>query len=127
MRLLLDTHALIWHYEANAALSEEARKLIDAPDSQLFISVASLWELVIKLGLGKLTLRKDVQAIVNLYQDAGARLLPVNLEHVLAVQTLPWHHRDPFDRLLVAQALQEDLVLISNDHKLNDYPVPRRW
>ena len=67
MRLLLDTHALIWHYEANADLSEEARKLIDAPDNQLFISIASLWEMVIKVSLGKLTLRKDVQTMGLIY------------------------------------------------------------
>ena len=127
MRLLLDTHVLIWHYEANEYLSEEARKLIDAPDNQLFISIASLWEMVIKASLGKLTLRKDVRTIVAIYQNAGASLLPVQLEHVLVVQTLPWFHRDPFDRLLVAQAIQEDLILISHDHKFNEYPVSRRW
>jgi len=127
MRLLLDTHALIWHYEAHDDLSEEARKLIDAPDNQLFISIASLWEMVIKVSLGKLTLRKDVQTITAIYQNAGAKLLPVHLEHILAVQTLPWFHRDPFDRLLVAQAIYEDLVLISHDHKFNQYPVSRRW
>jgi PIN domain nuclease of toxin-antitoxin system len=127
MRLLLDTQALIWHYEAHASLGAQAKNLINNTDNQLFISVVNLWEIAIKVHLGKLTLQKDIHDIASLYQKAGALILPITQEHVYALQRLPWPHRDPFDRILIAQAVHEDLILISNDSQFIHYPVTILW
>ncbi|MDR1044150.1 MAG: type II toxin-antitoxin system VapC family toxin [Candidatus Adiutrix sp.] len=128
MRLLLDTHTLIWHYEDWPLLSETANQAIDAPGNKLFISVASLWEMAIKSGIGKLTLTDPIRTIMAAYVGIGATILTITPDHALATQNLPWHHRDPFDRLLIAQAVHEGLTLVSRDEVFASYgQLNRMW
>ncbi len=127
-RYLLDTHTFLWMSSAPARLGPLARERIEAPAGELYLSVASVWEMAIKRSLGKLELPEALPAFLE-EQLAATRtnLLAVRSEHALRVETLPWHHRDPFDRLLVAQAQFENLVLLSRDPSFDAYPVERIW
>jgi len=125
MRLLLDTQVFLWWISDDAALSKKARKAIANPANECFFSLASAWELAIKTSLGKLTLGQSLerflpeQLALNQFQ-----WLPVSLAHTLGVATLPWHHRDPFDRLLVAQCQADGMTLVSADAGLKAYELP---
>lgn len=122
MRLLLDSHVVLWAAEAPERLSEAAREAISDPANTRLLSTASVWELSLKQSLGQLTLPAPWEDLVGrLVLD----VLPVALPHAAAVGHLPWHHRDPFDRLLVAQAQVEQLVLVSADRRLDVYDVAR--
>lgn len=128
MKLLLDTHTFIWWDSAPAKLSPTALALCSDPANQLVLSVASLWEIQIKRQLGKLELRLPLAEIVTHQQETnGVVVLAVSQEHVLGLESLPPHHRDPFDRMLVAQALVEAATLVSADPVLKSYPVEVRW
>lgn len=127
MRLLLDTHAILWHFERNPLLSAEASAAIKNPQNDIFVSVVSLWELAIKTSLGKLKLPKSVSGIAAELRDGGAAIIRISEEHAMATESLPWHHRDPFDRMLIAQALQENLALVTCDSAFAHYDVPRVW
>jgi PIN domain nuclease of toxin-antitoxin system len=128
VKLLLDTHTFIWWDSAPAKLSAVALALCRDPANQLALSVASLWEIQIKRQLGKLDLRLPLAEIVAHQQETnGLTVLPIVQAHVLALEALSAHHRDPFDRLLVAQALVEGAVLVSADPVLKAYPVDLRW
>ena len=104
MRLLADTHTLIWHQGGDARLPITARNLIDDPANEDYLSLCSVWEMSIKQGLGKLGLKTGVSTMIQNAIGHDFRLLPIELAHGLAVQDLPLHHGDPFDRLLIAQA-----------------------
>ncbi len=118
MRLLLDTHALIW-WDAGVGLEESVENAIRSAD-QVYVSAVSGWEIAIKASLGRLeTTRRVEDAVV----DSGFEELPVRLRHARRSERLPWHHRDPFDRMLVAQALDEGLTLVSKDQALSAYEV----
>ncbi len=127
MRLLLDTHVLIWFSGKKSALSTETRAQIIDPANRKFLSMASIWEMSIKAGLGKLKLPFPIRELVNEFQKAGGFILPIRQEHALAVEGLPQHHKDPFDRMLIAQAMYEDLTIISHDGLLAGYPVSILW
>jgi len=128
VKLLLDTHTFIWWDTDPARLSAVALALCSDPDNQLVLSVASLWEIQIKRQLGKLDLRLPLAGIVAQQRETnGLIILPIGQDHVLALEDLPFHHRDPFDRLLVAQALAEGATLVSGDPVLRSYPVEVRW
>ena len=128
MKLLLDTHAFLWWIEGAPALGRRARAEIANPDSEVFVSLASCWELAIKLSLGKLRLTQSLDRFVpEQLTRNGFGLLSVELRHVVRVADLPFHHRDPFDRLLVAQALQDELAIISADRVLRKYGVTVVW
>ncbi len=126
MKLLLDTHLLLWAAGQPNRLSAAARKLIDAPANELLFSAASIWEVAIKRGLG----RKDFQADPRLLRrgllDNGYSELPVLGEHVVVIDSLPPIHKDPFDRLLVAQATVEGITLLTEDTVVAQYPGPIR-
>ena len=128
MKLLLDTHALIWFAENDASLSRGARQALNEPANDLYCSVASIWEMAIKVSLGKLmtSARLDT-GFHHLLEDNGFSILDVEYAHAVQVLTLPWHHRDPFDRLLVAQVMLERLALVSHDHQLDAYGIKRIW
>lgn len=116
MRLLLDTHTLLWWHAKTTSLSEAAREAIENPDNDVFLSVVSAWEMQIKAHLGKLPLPGTVAELVEEeIQANGFRPLLVRFEHVYALGALLPHHKDPFDRLLVAQAQHEDMSLVSDD------------
>jgi PIN domain nuclease of toxin-antitoxin system len=124
---LLDTHAFLWLAADDDRLPARSRKLFLDPRSECFLSMASVWELAIKASLKKLTLDTSLQQLIEGGIEQGIRLLAIREDHAYLVQTLPFHHRDPFDRLLVAQAIRENLRLISRDDELDAYPVDRVW
>lgn len=128
MQLLLDTHTLLWWLSGNEALSATARTAIADGGNQIFISAASTWEITTKHRLGKLP---GVAAIVadldSAILDQGFVGLPISLRHGQAAGGLPGPHRDPFDRMLIAQAMLEDLILVSNEHPFDAYGVKRYW
>jgi len=126
--LLLDTHALLWYVTADPRLSNAAAEHLAEPDTRVFVSVVSAWELVIKLGTGKLALDRPVGEwwAFNTTEN-GFEVLPITAEDVLAVEPLPLHHRDPFDRLLIGQALRHGLRLVTADDAFAAYPVQRVW
>ncbi|NEN99418.1 MAG: type II toxin-antitoxin system VapC family toxin [Moorea sp. SIO3I7] len=123
---LLDTHALIWLSENDPNLPNKLRDMIDAADS-VYLSIASLWEIAIKLNLGKLSLQRNYQTIESELQSSDITLLPIAFIDTLQISNLPLHHRDPFDRMLIAQAMNRSLVLISRDNKFDAYPIQRLW
>jgi PIN domain nuclease of toxin-antitoxin system len=124
---LLDTHTFLWLYGDQSRLSATALAFIRDPSNQVLVSVVTPWEMVIKQGTGKLILREPVGRVVTTQLAAGLVLLPVTLDHILALQGLPAAHKDPFDRLLVAQAIAEGAVLLTDDPVLRQYPVQVVW
>lgn len=128
MRLLLDTHAFIWYVWAAPDLSSTARRLIDEPNNEKLVSVASLWEMAVKVSTGKLTPKRPFHEIKPVLIDGnGFLLLHVEFAHTVIVSAMPFHHRDPFDRLLVAQSLHENIPIVSADSQLDAYGVTRLW
>lgn len=128
MNLILDTHTVLWFGRASPQLSREALQLIQDPENDLFLSIASPWEVGIKISTGKLVLGEPVDAFFSeQIRLLSLRLLPVSLAHVARVATLPFHHRDPFDRMLVAQSLTENMALVSADAILDAYGITRLW
>ena len=122
MKLLLDTHLLLWAAGDLDRLSTSARTLIDAPENDLFFSPASLWEITIKHGLGREDFKVDARLLRRGLLDNGYNELPINSEHTVAISGLPPIHRDPFDRLLVAQAMVEGITLLTADSMVAQYP-----
>lgn len=131
MRLLLDTHAFLWFVSDDPRLSTRARELIEDPDNQRLLSAASHWEMAIKASLGKLALTDPFDVFMPRELRAnGVELLPVELRHSMQVAALPFsanNHRDPFDRLIIAQGIVEGLPIVSGDPRFNDYSVKRLW
>ena len=124
MKLLLDTHIFIWWVSDPSKLSQQALALCEDCTNSVIVSVASIWEIQIKQQLGKLTLNLPLQQLIaNQQQTNDVVVLPIELEHVLALQSLPAHHKDPFDRMLVAQAIVEQAILLSADSVFAAYPV----
>jgi PIN domain nuclease of toxin-antitoxin system len=127
-RLLLDTNAFLWWVDDALELSTTARRVIATADNECFLSMASCWEMAVKSSLGKLKLKKPVMHFV---QDQIAsndfRLLNIDLRHVSKVEAMPFHHRDPFDRLLIAQAVSEKLSIVSSDTIFSEYGVKIVW
>ena len=128
VRLLLDTHTFLWWVEDAPDLSKKARQAIINPDNECFLSLASCWEMAIKLSLGKLKLAGVIERFIPEQLSAnGFRQLEVDFRHVARVATMPFHHRDPFDRLLAAQAKEEKLAIVSADAIFQKYGVKRVW
>jgi len=128
MKLLLDSHTFIWWDSEPARLSQQALALGEDRQNVLVLSVASFWEMQIKLQLGKLRLALPLKEIIETQQQTNnIEILPVTLAHVLALENLPDHHKDPFDRLLVAQATVEGVVLVSGDPDIAKYGVQVAW
>lgn len=128
MRLLIDTHALIWFCEGNPSLSPTARAAMEDEANERFISHAVPWEMVIKLSLGKLQLQADYDVIFPGVLDAnGFQMLPASLEHYRGLVTLPRYHGDPFDRLMICQAMAESMTIVTCDAAFSAYRVPLLW
>ncbi|MHB1421664.1 MAG: type II toxin-antitoxin system VapC family toxin [Gemmataceae bacterium] len=128
MKLLLDTHAFLWLVAGSPNLSMRAQATLADPANELYLSVASIWEPAIKTGSKKLILNEPLDRFVGKWAVAyQLALLPIQTSHALAVTGLPDHHRDPFDRILIAQALVEGMTLASADAKFNPYSVPILW
>ncbi|MHB1676254.1 MAG: type II toxin-antitoxin system VapC family toxin [Sulfuriferula sp.] len=126
MKLLLDTHLLLWAAGQPDQLSAAARVLLDDPQNELIFSSASLWEIAIKRGLGRSDFRVDPRLLRRGLLDNGYSELPITSEHAVAVDGLPPIHKDPFDRILVAQAMVEGIALITSDPLVAQYPGPVR-
>lgn len=124
---LLDTHVLLWFVEADPRLSDRARSLLINDDNNLSVSIVSLWEIVIKLNIGKLKIEYTIGDMYQLLDQLHVEVLPIEQTDLNYYLTLPLHHRDPFDRLLVAQAMNRGLVLVSADQALNPYDVEQLW
>ena len=126
MKLLLDTHLLLWVAEGSEKLSAAARTLIESPANDLFFSAASLWEIAIKKGLGREDFRVSVRVLRRGLLDNGYSELPIGSEHAVAVESLPLIHKDPFDRILVSQATIEGFTLLTADALVGQYGDPVR-
>jgi len=128
MRLLLDTHTFLWFISGDNQLSNKARELISNPENEILLSVASLWEIVIKVGLGKLRLAGPFEDIVPQQIELNSfETIGIELSHLRELIGLPQHHRDPFDRLIIAQAIAEGAPLIATDEEFIGYPVRLLW
>jgi len=127
MRLLLDTHAFLWVDGEPEKLSRRAQELYEDPENTLFISVASIWEMQIKNQLGKLKLNLPLADLIRQQQENGIEILSVAASHVFALDSLPNHHKDPFDRLIIAQAISEGMTLVTADPQIRQYSAPVEW
>ena len=128
MRLLLDTHTFLWFLLDDLRLSPTARELIDDPANDIEVSPATYWEIAIKISLGKYELPEPYDVFIEReIATNDFRILPIEPKHTAALIILPYHHRDPFDRLLVAQAMAEDIPIVSVDLAFDAYPVTRLW
>jgi len=128
MNLLLDTHAFLWWDSAKEKLPQKVLDGCENTENSLFLSIACLWEIQIKHGLGKLKLNVPLPQIVAEQQrDNGLKILSINLPHLWALGALPPYHNDPFDRLLIAQARSENMLMVSADAKFRHYPIEILW
>jgi len=128
MKLLLDTHVFLWWVADDPRLSDEARRLVADGSPEVFFSVASAWEIVVKASLGRLELDDHPDPFISRELQANAfEVLGIQLRHALAVHALPDLHRDPFDRMLVAQAKSEELTILTTDRLVAQYPIETIW
>ena len=126
MRVLIDTHVFLWGLADEARLSQDVRKLL--PVADVWISVASIWEIITKVQVGKLTLPSPAGPFLTAkLVSNGVSVLPITLDHVLRIESLELHHRDPFDRVLIAQSIEEKLPLVTADPHFERYPVEVIW
>lgn len=127
MTLLIDTQAFLWFAAGSPKLSRRARHAIEADDAEVVLSAASVWEMAIKARLGRLALPTSVHTYVDEKRRGGVVMLPVEWMHAAAVESLPFHHRDPFDRLIIVQAQAEDLPVVTDDSAFAPYGVKTIW
>jgi PIN domain nuclease of toxin-antitoxin system len=128
MRVLLDTHSLLWFALGDPKLSSIARREIENPSNEKLISPVSYWEVAIKISIGKYTLPQSYEEFIHKAVDRnGFAILHIEPRHAAAVANLPFHHRDPFDRLLIAQAIVEQIPILSGDPTFDQYAVTRIW
>lgn len=124
---LLDTHTLLWYIDGNEKISAAARTLIEEKGIVNFVSIISLWEISIKISLGKLEILTPFSNFSQLINENGFEILPISFEDILLLTNLPFHHRDPFDRMLVVQSINNNLKILSRDEILDNYQVNRIW
>lgn len=122
MKILLDMHTFLWWLGSPAGLSQPATIAISHPNNVVFVSVITLWEIAIKRSIGKLHAPIDLESVVN---HAGFQLLSMDVGHIITMEQLPLHHRDPFDRILIAQTIQEDATIVTRDPQFSMYNVQR--
>jgi PIN domain nuclease of toxin-antitoxin system len=127
VKVLLDTHALLWWFQEDPSLSSKARRTLAAIDNQVFVSTATVWEMAIKNRAGKLEIPELLDELDAKLVDEGMQVLPISLDHAVRAGALPVHHKDPFDRMLVAQAQVENLSVISSDAIFEKYGIRRIW
>ena len=126
-RVILDTHTFLWVLSDSPELSQTVREIVSDSRVDKVLSLASVWEMAIKRGLGKLVLPTSLETLIGKARSAGLILAPLELAHVLGVEALPSYHRDPFDRLLISQSLAEGIPLVSQDRAFDAYGVRRIW
>lgn len=127
MDLLIDTHAVIWFITEDPKLPKKTRQLLADVNNKCFVSIASFWEIAIKNSLGRLDLNSDLINIFRIIEETGFELLPVTLNHILFNSKLNFYHQDPFDRMIIAQAFEEQLIIVTKDEKFAGYEVALIW
>jgi PIN domain nuclease of toxin-antitoxin system len=127
MKILLDTHSFIWFVEDDPRLTIGIKRIIEKPSNEIYLSIASIWEMAIKMQLKKLMINKSIEEIIDLAILNGFELLPILPEHIIKLTTLDFHHRDPFDRIILAQGLVENQEIISSDVIFDSYGIKRIW
>lgn len=127
MRLLLDTHVFIWSFSNPKRLKVDVARELKSSLNDLFVSVASIWEIQIKLKLGKMKLDASLQTIVYEQENNGIQILNIDQRHALFIENLPLYHKDPFDRMLISQAMVEDMTIVTVDKRFSDYDVKVLW
>jgi PIN domain nuclease of toxin-antitoxin system len=124
MNLLIDTHIFVWLQIELRKLSAKRIQMLEDKSNTLFLSLASVWELQLKIQLGKFSFPKPLPEVIQAQQEINdLRILPITPEHIYELKNLPFHHKDPFDRLLIAQSIVEDFTLVTDDPKFSDYSV----
>ena len=127
MDILLDTHTFLWFFNGDSQLSLLAKKMIEDPKNTKYVSIASIWEVAIKIGLHKLIFDGNTQEVADLIEKNDFQILPLSLDHIVAYESLELIHRDPFDRILVAQAIIDKMTIITKDENIKMYNVKTKW
>lgn len=128
MKLLLDTHTFLWLNDESEQLSQTVKDLCDSGAHEFYLSLASPWEMQIKSQLGKLSLAMPIEELVSKNRlENNINLLPIDLSHISYLEQLPQHHKDPFDRIIIAQAIVEGMTIVTVDHAFADYSVQIVW
>ena len=127
MDILLDTHVILWFFKNDARLSKSAIDAINNPINKKYVSIASIWEAGIKHSLGKLKLTGSFDNFVETIDDNGFLLMEITTEHIKTTMQLPYHHRDPFDRMLIAQSISEGIFLMTDDENVMKYDINPIW
>jgi PIN domain nuclease of toxin-antitoxin system len=127
MKNLLDTHTFIWFLNGDKNLSTTAKKYIEDVDAENYLSIVSLWEIAIKISLGKLEINIPFEKLEGYILENNFQILPISFNDLIKLSNLPFHHRDPFDRLLIAQSLHNEMNLISKDNVFVEYGVLQIW
>jgi len=127
MGYMLDTHTLLWYVENNEKLSTIAKSTIENTDERIFISITSLWEIAIKINIGKLKISGSIDTLVTYLENQDISLLPISPTHISSYIELPLYHRDPFDRMIIVQTMEEELILLGADEAFDLYGVKREW
>ena len=127
MRILIDTHALLWYLQGDANLSNLALMTTENKDNNVFVSIVTLWEIAIKSGLGKLELQRPFKNLEADLQQLDIKILPINFAELDIYRSLPLHHRDPFDRILIAQSIGNSLTMITRDALFQPYSIRVMW
>ena len=127
MDLLIDTHAIIWFITDSAKLPMKTKQIIENKGNNCYVSLATYWEIAIKHSLGRLVLISDLETIFKIIEETGIELLPITTKHILKNANLEFYHQDPFDRIIIAQALIENLTIISKDNQFDKYKIQLIW
>lgn len=127
MDLLLDTHSLIWFLNSDDKLSDMAKSAIEDPANSKIVSIASIWEIAIKISIDKFRFPKGFKYFLKIVEDNGFEILPITFEHAVKLSTLEFIHRDPFDRLLIAQCMADDLTIVTKDDYIKQYQIHTIW
>ncbi len=127
MNILLDTHALLWFYSGDTQLSSTSQNLIKDTSNNCYVSIASIWEITIKYNIGKLELENSLTDLFEFIKRNQISVIPIEFDHLLKLSSLPLIHRDPFDRIIIAQGISEKLTVISKDRFFSDYDLPIIW
>jgi PIN domain nuclease of toxin-antitoxin system len=123
MKYLIDTHILLWYFMDAPQLSALVKEIIDKNTNSVFYSIASIWEITIKYSMGKLSVVNGLEELFEVIEHSNFIQLPIEFTHLSTLNTLPFHHKDPFDRLLIAQSISDKLTIISNDHQFKNYSI----
>ena len=127
MNVLLDTHTFIWYIEGNTSLTEKAREIIEFSADNVYLSIISLWEIAIKTGKNKLSMQNEYDDLLDVLNSLNIEVLPITFVDTQIYKNLPLHHSDPFDRMIISQAINNSLTIVGCDQSFNDYPIQILW